>query len=143
MPSEPLLVRSSIKGFKRVDFEVKNIRKTLRAEASPIRKTARRLISSKRTSDPGDYAGRRTGLLKKAIKLKVARSGMSVAVAPFREGRMRDSKNGFYPAFLVYGRKDGSLKPRKNQMQEAFARHRQHAQDAIYNTVQRSIKART
>lgn len=143
MPSAPLLVRASIKGFKQVDFKVKNIRKTLKSEGSPISKIAKKLISKKRKSRPGEFSGRQTGLFKKSIKVKAARNGMSVAVAPFRIGRMLHSDDGFYPAFLVYGKRDGTLQPRKNQMEEAFKQRKQHARDAIYNTLQSSIKART
>lgn len=142
MPSAPLTVRASIKGFSRIDFEVKNIRKTLREQANPIKKIAQNLVSRKGVSTPNEYAGRQTGLLRRSIKAKVARNGMSAAIAPFRIGRMVGPKDGFYPAFIVYGRKDGTLKPRKNQMAEAFKLRRVQARDAIYNTITSSIKPR-
>lgn len=138
-----LNVNASIKGFTHFDFSTTKVRRTMRAEGQPIKRIIKGLISSKGTSAAGEYSGRQTGLMRRSVKVKVARNGMSVAIAPFRIGRMLDTKDGFYPAYQIFGRKDGTLAKRKNPMDTAFKQRRQAAQSAIMNTLTNSIKPRT
>lgn len=122
-------------GFSRIDYDKKPIRKTLRQQIALVRDEARSLVSGGSPSSPGEYPGRRSGVLQRAIKSKVLRSGLAAVARPEKTARMGKD---FYPAFLVHGVKERKgkalspgLKPRKDPMPDALERRTAPATEAI------------
>jgi len=130
---------TTLDGFSIIDFDKKKIRAALRLEATPIRDLAKKAVSHRQRSDPRMNPGSRTGLLKKSIKAKVSRSGFLVAIAPFRIGRMNKNNNAFYPAYLLYGTRDGTLRPRNNYIADAFNARKDHARESIKNALENAL----
>ncbi len=122
-------------GFSRIDYDKKPIRKTLRQQIALVRDEGRSLVSGASPSGAGAYPGRRSGVLQRAIKSKVLRSGLAAVARPEKTARMGKD---FYPGFLVHGvkqRKGKSLahglRPRKDPMPDALARREAPATEAI------------
>lgn len=145
--------RAAGDGLKRSDYDRKEIRKALRKVGSEVRKTARRMVSRKAVSAPGEAPGRQSGVLRKSIKAKVSRSGYSVSIYPDKTADM----DVFYPAFVVYGhRGPGSetakearshrarvgkkvAQPRANYVVEAAAKHERSFERSMADVLGRSI----
>lgn len=133
-------------GFSRIDYNRAPIRKALRLEINQVRDVARSLVSGASPSAPGEYPGRRTGILKRAIKSKVARSGLAAFARPEKTPRMGKY---YYPAFLQHGVKqrrgkplNPGLKPRKDYMVEGLARRSSAATEAIRSALQIALVPR-
>lgn len=86
-------------GFKRIDYDGKELKKTLRKAGTSVRRIARKLISKRAASEAGQFPGRQTGEMSKGIKVVVSRSGYSVRIVPTKTAAMPV----YYPAFVVYG----------------------------------------
>lgn len=101
---------------KVIDYDRKKMRAALTRGAGEVRKEARRLLSRRAVSRPGEVPGRQSGRLWRAIGVVSRGSkGGWIKVAPKSiEGRT------FYPAFLFYGSKKTGLEPRANYMEEAL-----------------------
>lgn len=99
MSSDQFLNVKTPDGFKFVDFEIKPLKAGLRAVGKEVAKESRKAVSRKAVSKPGEFPGMQSGVLKKAIKYKVSRSGHSVRVVATRS----DDMKVYYPAFVVYG----------------------------------------
>lgn len=134
-------------GFSRIDFNRAPVRKVLRAEGNLIRDVARGLVSSKGPSADGEFPGRDSGVLRRAIKSKTLRGGFAVAVRPEKTARMGKY---YYPAFLLHGVKkrrgkplNPGLKPRADYMVEGLARRRSPATEAIRSAMQLSLVPRS
>ena len=105
-------------GFKCVDYDPKALKKPLRKSGNAVRKIARKMISRKAVSEAGQFPGKQTGEMAKSIKVKVSKSGYSVAVYPTKTQAMPV----YYPAFVVYGHRA----PYSETAQEARS-HKQRA----------------
>lgn len=125
-------------GFSRIDFDKKKIRKTMRLLGRDVQKDARRLVSRRAISGAGEYPGRQTGRLWRAIKYKVSKPGFLVKVMPAKTAGMKD----YYPAFLRYGSKSRDLAPRKNYMTDALDNRRSMARGALSNALRDSLVPR-
>lgn len=86
-------------GFRVMDYDAKVLKKAMRQSANDVRKEARKLISQRAVSHPGDFPGMQTGAMRQAIKTKVSRSGLTAFVTPVKTAKMPV----YYPAFVVYG----------------------------------------
>lgn len=91
-------------GFSRIDYNKSVIRKALRLEINKVRDVSRDLVSGASPSRPSAFPGLRAGVLKRAIKSKVLRSGLAAVVRPEKTKRMGED---YYPAFLVHGVRSG------------------------------------
>lgn len=135
-----------IDGFKRIDFNKKKIRQTLRSAGRGIQRSARRLIAHKSISGADDYPGKKTGRLQRSIQYKVSRSGFLVKIAPQKISGME----AFYPAFLFYGVTHKShqanhqtpnknrvwrIAPRANFMQDALMERRSAVKHELHNAL--------
>lgn len=122
-------------GHSRIDFKRSLVRKELRAIGRLVVKDAKRLVSKRNAGPQSQYPGRRTGALLRAIKARAARSGLSVAVAPFRTADlMRKGDQAYYPGFLLYGaarKRGGALHPRENYIEAAALRHQGTARERL------------
>jgi hypothetical protein len=139
-------VNVRIIGFSRIDYNSAPVRKALRQQINPIRDLARALVSSAPTSAPGEYPGKRTGVLRRAIKSKVLRSGLAAVARPEKTPRMGKY---YYPAFLLHGvkKRDGhavtpGLKPRKDYMTDALEQRTGAATEAIREALQLALVPR-
>lgn len=125
-------------GFSKIDFDKKKIRKTMRTLGRDVQKAARRLVARRAISGAGEYPGRETGRLWRAIKYKVSRPGFLVKIMPVKTADM----DAYYPAFLRYGSKSRKIAPRKNYMTDALESRRDTARGALRNALQDSLKPR-
>lgn len=133
-------------GFSRIDYNKNVIRKVLRQEINQVRDVARAEVSSASPSSPGEAPGKRTGVLMRAIKSKVGRSGLAAFARPEKTSRMGKD---FYPAFLRHGVKQRrgkvlqpGLKPRADYMLDALARRSAAATEAIRAALERALVPR-
>lgn len=133
-----LEINVKLDGFSRIDFDRKKIRKTMRMLGRDVQKEARRLVARRAVSGAGEYPGRQTGRLWRAIKYKVSKPGFLVKIMPGKTADMKD----FYPAFLLYGSKKRDLAPRKNYMTDALENRRSVARGALRNALMDSLKPR-
>jgi hypothetical protein len=138
-------------GFQGIDFDRKKIRHSLRQAGREVQRSARRLIAHKAISAAGDYPGKQSGQLQRAIKSKVSKYGFLVRVAPQKTATM----TAFYPAFLHYGirnkaghrgqqSKSGSwrIAPRANFMQDALNERRHRIRELLREALQRALVPR-
>lgn len=101
---------------KVIDYDRKKMRAALVRGAGTVRKEARRLLSRRAVSRPGEMPGRKSGGLWRAIGVvsKGSKGGWLKVGPKSIRGRT------FYPAFLFYGSKKTGLEPRGNYMEEAL-----------------------
>ena len=141
-------------GFKRIDYDAKALKQPLRKSGNAVRKIARKMISRKAVSEAGQFPGKQTGTMQKSIKVKLSKSGYSVAVYPTKTQAMPI----YYPAFVVYGHrapysetaqearshKQRSGKkvaaPRKNFVPEAADKYAKTFQSEMYDALGEAIK---
>lgn len=105
-------------GYRKIDYDPKALKQPLRKSGNAVRKIARKMISREAVSEAGQFPGNQTGEMAKSIKVKVSKSGYSVAVYPTKTQAMP----AYYPAFVVYGHRA----PYSETAQEARS-HKQRA----------------
>ena len=105
-------------GYRKIDYDPKALKQPLRKSGNAVRKIAGKMISRKAVSEAGQFPGKQTGEMAKSIKVKVSKSGYSVAVYPTKTQAMP----AYYPAFVVYGHRA----PYSETAQEARS-HKQRA----------------
>ncbi len=105
-------------GYRKIDYDPKALKQPLRESGDAVRKIARKMISREAVSEAGQFPGKQTGEMAKSIKVKVSKSGYSVAVYPTKTQAMP----AYYPAFVVYGHRA----PYSETAQEARS-HKQRA----------------
>lgn len=139
-------VNVRLAGFSRIDFNRSAIRKALRLEINQVRDAARGMVAGSSPSAAGEFPGKRTGTLRRAIKSKVLRSGFAAVARPEKTPKMGKD---YYPAFLLHGvkkRRDKPLNPgllpRKDYMVEALDRRSAAATDAIRDALQNAMEPR-
>ena len=139
-------VRAQIpEGLTHLDFDVAQVRKGLRAMAAGLRPEARRELSKKQISKPGEAPGRRTGNLARSIQVSASRARQErenrTAWARLEFGSKVTAKNGaYYPAPLIHGRRYGTLQPRLNVLPTVQARHRQEFESRLEDLLTDAIK---
>ena len=80
------------------DIDGKELKKTQRKVGREVQKIARKLVSKRAISKPGDVPGMNTGKLRKAISYRPSRSGFSVGISSKSKGF-----DVYYPSFVYYG----------------------------------------
>jgi hypothetical protein len=136
MSNPTLETNVTIDGFSRIDFDKKRVRKGMRIVGRDVQKEARRLVARRAISGAGDYPGRQTGAMWRAIKYKVSRSGFMAIVRPNKTAEMGKD---FYPAFLFYGSEKRNLKARKNFMTDAQSNREQNSRSVLRGVLQDSL----
>jgi len=123
------------KGLDELDFDRKPVMAVIRQEAAKVRQTSKRLVSAKKTSKPGEYPGRSSGLMRRYIRVKASkrrdRLWATVQVSTLPE-------KFWYPAVLNYGSE--FVKPRRNPIYSAGRIHEKEVTDAITNALWKSLK---
>lgn len=126
------------KVLKIKDIDRKVLMKGLREASKVVSKQAKKLCSTKEVSKPGEIPGRRTGRMRRAIRNHASRRQgkfwSRTQVDTIKDADM------FYPAVLFYGKKNGSLKPRKNPIVEATKLTEPKTKAIIEDAVIDSIK---
>lgn len=135
MSNPTLETNVTIDGFSQVDFDRSKVRKSMRLIGRDVQKEARRLIARRAISNPGDYPGRHTGRMWRAVKYKVSRSGFMVVVRPDKT----DDMSFFYPAVLHYGSEKRNIQARKNFMTDALDNRQQNARAALHGALQDAL----
>lgn len=123
---------------KTIDYDRRAMRKALRQGGAAVRKEARRMVSRKAVSSPGEAPGMQTGVLRRAIGIiKVGSRGGWVRVGP-KTLKGRD----FYPAFLFYGSTKTGLEKRGNYMETALITKRDEVRSHIRAALKDSLVPR-
>lgn len=136
MSSHPQLETNvTISGFSRIDFDGRVVRKSMRVLGRDVQKEARRLIARRAISGAGEYPGRMTGRLWRAVKYKVARSGFMVVVRPNKTSEMEF----FYPAVLHYSSEKRNIAARKNFMTDALENRATPSRAVLRNTLRDAL----
>ena len=127
-----------LSGHKSIDYDRKAMRTALRVGAAQVRKEARRLVSRRAVSMPGEDPGMQTGALKRAIGMvsKGSRGGW------IKVGVRSIPGSVFYPAFLFYGSPKINLAKRANFMEEALANKRETVREQIRAALKNSLVPR-
>lgn len=123
---------------KTIDFDRRKLRKAMREGAAKVRKAARRLLSRRAVSAPGEIPGMQTGQLKRAIGI-VSRGSKGGWV---KVGPRSIPGSPFYPAFLYYGAPKIGLAQRGNYMVEALGASRDEVRRDIRAALQDSLVPR-
>jgi hypothetical protein len=138
--------------IKRADIDKKVFRPYLRQIANGIRKSARKKASQKKVSARGEYPGKRSGALAKAIRVRYFKSGYGFKVlqeVPTTGGRIKNDCWQFYPAFLRFGvkrRKKGQkldswrIEKRRDYINDAALEHEQGAMDVVMQGLDAALK---
>ncbi len=141
-------------GYRKIDYDPKALKQPLRKSGNAVRKIARKMISREAVSEAGQFPGKQTGEMAKSIKVKVSKSGYSVAVYPTKTQAMP----AYYPAFVVYGhrapysetaqearshkRRAGKkvAAPRKNFVPEAADKYAKTFENEMFDALGDAIK---
>lgn len=126
-------VNVKIDGFSRIDFDTRKVRAGMRFIGRDMQREARKLVSRRAVSKPGEIPGRDSGATQRSIRYRVSRPGFLVRIAPFKTA---DMGKDFYPAFLHYGSEKNNLKPRENYMVKAL----ENRADNTRNVLRRALE---
>lgn len=139
MTQEKLIVINvGLTGHKTIDYDRKAMRKALREGGGLVRKEARRLLSRRAISAPGEIPGMQTGALKRAIGI-VSRGSKGGWV---KIGVRAIKGSIFYPAFLFYGSPKTGLEKRANFMEMALDNRRTDVKSLIQGALSDSLVPR-
>lgn len=134
----PVEVNVSILGHSKIDFDRRKVRRTLMREGRQIQRLARRKVARRAVSQAGQYPGRVTGALQRAIDMVVARNGFWVRVEPTTR-RIKLASDVYYPAILNYGSRKRGIQPRGNYMTDALDERRNQARAALAEALQDAL----
>lgn len=132
---------------KTIDYDRKAMRKALAGGGRDVIKEARRIVSRRAISAPGETPGEVTGALKRSIGMVTKGSkGGWIKVGPRRtkelEAKAIKPKWAFYPAFLFYGSSSTGLAKRANFMETALQNKRESVRSVIRAALKDSLVPR-
>ena len=110
---------------KTIDYDRKAMRGALTVGGRIVIQEARRIVSRRAISAPGEDPGMVTGTLMRSIRrISAGSKGGWIKVGPTRTKQMlaktTNSKHAYYPAFLFYGSPKTGLAKRNNFMVDAL-----------------------
>lgn len=131
-------VACGLTGHSAIDYDRRRMRKALREGAAIVRKEARRLVSRRAVSAPGEFPAQQTGALKRAIGIvgKGSKGGW------IKVGVRSIPNSVFYPAFLFYGSPKTGLAKRGNFMTAALAEKRDQVRGMIRGALANALVPR-
>ena len=129
-------IRIEVEGFDRIIFNKRELKKAIRQGGAVVRAEARRLVSKRAISAPGEFPGLQSGALKRSIKLKVGSGGGYAKVMPYKMPEM----NHFYAAYLINGTSRG-LRPRKDIMTSALDNKQEQIRARIRQALNNALQA--
>jgi|GEM_PF-2727416 hypothetical protein len=124
--------------ISRLRFDKRDLKKALRQGGGVVRSEARRLISRRAVSLPGQFPGYQSGAMSRSIKIKMGSGGGYAKVMPFKTPEMGKD---FYPAYLIYGSNKNNLKPRKDFILAALEKKRAEIKRMIIRSVINAVRA--
>lgn len=117
------------------DYDRKVVMNTLNLVGREIVKSAKKKVSAINATT---YPGKITGRLRKNIKIHKAkrkdRFWIRVQIDTFKDFPF------WYPAPLMYGRKDGRLRPRRDAVVDSAEEIKEQSIKAIQNALDRALK---
>lgn len=137
----PIELNVSLLGHTKIDFDRRTVRRTLMREGRVIQRLARRKVARRAVSQAGQYPGRVTGALQRAIDMVVARNGFWVRIEPTTK-RIKEASDVYYPAILNYGSRKRNIQPRGNYMTDALAERRDQSRAALAAALQDALTPR-
>lgn len=120
----------TLKGHTQWDYDMDVLKPTIRREGAEVRKLARRLVSRRAVSKPGEFPGRDEGTLQKTIKTKILSGGLGVIITH----RMSGTR---YPFMLAHGTKH--IEPRADYIEEAINQRRSATNQALRAALARGV----
>ena len=129
---EVLDVHVGLQGHSKIDFDKRLVNRELLVQGRRVQRTARRLVARKAVSEAGQFPGKQTGALQKAIDLVKPRSklGFWIKVEPTTAKIKRTGKI-YYPAILFHGSKKRNIEPRENYMVASLEMNRETARAGL------------
>lgn len=126
------------------ELDQKEVKKGLRAAVNLVKKDAAKRLRSKGTSKPGEYPAMKTGALRRSLEVRWGRKGAmwcKLQVGNIYNGKKKqENKKFWYAGPLNYGRKDGTLAPRKNAVTDAKDANETKAIELIQDGLLEGIK---
>jgi hypothetical protein len=125
-------LNTTIVGHSKIDFDRRIINRELLKGGRRVQRRSRRLVARKALSQPGEFPGKRTGALQKAIDLVKPKSkvGFWIKVEPTTD-RIKKTGKIYYPAILNFGSKKRNIARRGNYMTAALDLEREHVRTAL------------
>lgn len=136
-------LHASIAGHSKIDFDRNRINKELRTQGRLIQRRARRKVARRATSNAGEYPGKVSGALQRAIDLVRPKSkvGFWIKVEPTTAKIKRTGKI-YYPAVLYFGSKKRGIEPRDNYVADALEDESDHVQTAMQRALVEALVPR-
>ena len=133
-------VHVGVEGHSKIDFDKRVINRTLFVEGRRTQRTARRLVARKAISEAGQFPGKQTGALQKAIDLVRPRSkvGFWIKVEP-TTAKIKQTGKIYYPAILHYGSIKRGIAPRENYMTAALETNRAVSRAALAQALEKAL----
>lgn len=97
--------------FLRYQFDRRPFRRAMRRAGAVVSKEAKRRVSARAGNE---YPNRKTGRLRKSIRVRVSRSGFLAKVEPTQRADM----DTYYPAYLFFG--TPTIKPKGHYMADSL-----------------------
>lgn len=117
------------------DFDFKVVKEALRTVGKKIQRSAKKKLSDRKGSL---YPRLQTGRLRKAVKVHVSKKKdkfwVRVQVDSFKDYPF------WYPAPLMYGRKDGTLKPRHDAVVESGDELQDESLSEVSDALSKALK---
>lgn len=134
----PFDLQVGLEFHKTIDYDRKAMRRALVKGAAEVRKEARRIVSRRAISAPGEFPAQQTGQLKRAIGVvsKGSKGGW------IKVGVRSIKGSVFYPAFLFYGSPKTGLAARGNFMTAALQTKREGVRGMIRAALKDSLVPR-
>lgn len=136
--SDALGFRADVQGGGAFKVERKVRRRALNKGAAVVRAEARRLVSRRAVSAPGEAPGMQTGALRRAVGTvsKGSKGGWIKVGVRTIKGSI------FYPAFLFYGSPKTGLEKRANFVAQALNNVQPAVKTVISQAVRDSVTVR-
>jgi len=123
---------------KAIDYDRRAMRKALASGAAVIRKNARRLVSRRAISNPGEFPGMQSGALRRAIGV-VSRGSKGGWV---KVGVRSIPGHFFHPASLYYGSQKIGLAKRGNYMEKSLSNSAATVRSGVREALKASLVPR-
>lgn len=114
-------LHASIVGHSKIDFDKRVINRELRKQARRVQRRSRRMVATRAISEAGQYPGKQSGALQKAIDIvrPFKSTAFWIKVEP-TTAKIKQTGKIYYPAILHHGSKARNISPRGNYMADAL-----------------------
>lgn len=121
-----------------IDYDRRQMRRSLVKGAAVVRKEARTLVSRRVVSQPGEFPGEQTGAMRRAIGVtaKGSKGGW------IKVGVRAIPGSFYYPAVLFYGSPKRNITARGNFMTAALANRASEIRDQVRDALRHALVPR-